>query len=398
MAPSLFPKLVPSQPQIGVVVYGNPDYYPPTIHAVHLLAETYDIVLAANDCEPAHWRYPPNVTVHRLGPYIRVADVYTMSMVAKVGRFGRFVAMLTQILRSVSLVYAYDDFGFVAAWLSLRWMGRTVPVIYHNHDLELATAGFSLSALVRRLRSRFVPTAAALVFPEKDRARVFREAIPAAQAVPLHICPNFPRLDFYPLLANWDERLRDRFARQECLLQGTLSQASSVPQILAAIAPGQTLVLAGPIADEATQKAMAAAPPNVVYVGRLPYAELRDRTGQATLGLCLYQVSSHPNSRYSASATNKVFEYAACGLPVVVCDFPTYREFLGQEPWVRFADPADPQSIAAAIAEILADLETYRTMAQAARRAFETKFNYDTAFAPVARFIADQVAAQSCYA
>ncbi|MGQ9866196.1 MAG: glycosyltransferase family protein [Pseudanabaenaceae cyanobacterium] len=374
----------PSRPLIGVVLYGNPDYYPPTINAVHLLAEVYDVVVAANDCDPPHWPYPANVAVYRLGPYMAVADVYTQSVLAKLWRFGRFVAMLARVLRQVSLVYAYDDFGFVAAWLSLRLMGRTVPVIYHNHDLTLADTGWSLSAWVRRRRSQFVPGAAAIVFPEKDRARVFQAAIPAlGDCAPILICPNFPRLTFYELPDDFAPALPDRFARQACLLQGTLSQTSSVPQILAAIAPSQTLILAGPIADEATQQALAAAPPHVLYLGRLPYAHLKERTWQATLGLCLYQIQADPNSQYHASACNKIFEYAACGLPVVVSDGPNYREFLGQEPWVRFADPTDPQAIATAIAEILQDLETYRTMALAARQAFETKFNYEIAFEPV---------------
>jgi len=82
------------------------------------------------------------------------------------------------------------------------------------------------------------------------------------------------------------------------------------------------------------------------------------------------------------SASNKLFEYAAMGLPVVVPDRESYRDFLGDAEWVSYADVAHPRSIAHAIASIFADRERYVAMSRAARRAFEEKYNYERVFAP----------------
>ena len=85
---------------------------------------------------------------------------------------------------------------------------------------------------------------------------------------------------------------------------------------------------------------------------------------------------------YVASASNKLFEYAAMGLPVIVPDRENYRDFLGDAEWVTYADIEQPESIARAITSIFADRERYVAMSRAARRAFEDQYNYERVFAP----------------
>ncbi|MBL0174103.1 MAG: glycosyltransferase [Ignavibacteria bacterium] len=87
--------------------------------------------------------------------------------------------------------------------------------------------------------------------------------------------------------------------------------------------------------------------------------------------------------RTTRPATNKLFEYAACGLPVIVPDTEPYRAYLGQESWCAFADPERPDSIAQAAKTFLTDIEMYERSCRAARNAFETKLNFETAFLPV---------------
>ncbi|MGH7924202.1 MAG: glycosyltransferase, partial [Candidatus Binatus sp.] len=82
------------------------------------------------------------------------------------------------------------------------------------------------------------------------------------------------------------------------------------------------------------------------------------------------------------SASNKLFEYAAMGLPVVVPERASYREFLGDAEWVTYADIEEPKSIARAINSIFADGERYAAMSRAARDAFEEHYHYERVFAP----------------
>jgi glycosyltransferase involved in cell wall biosynthesis len=115
--------------------------------------------------------------------------------------------------------------------------------------------------------------------------------------------------------------------------------------------------------------------------GWLPPVEVVARAARASLGLSLYKPVTK-NLEYMGSASNKIFEYAAMGLPAVIPDRASYREFLGDAEWVAYADVEDPQSIARAISTILGDRERYIAMSLAARRAFEERYNYERVFAP----------------
>jgi glycosyltransferase involved in cell wall biosynthesis len=118
------------------------------------------------------------------------------------------------------------------------------------------------------------------------------------------------------------------------------------------------------------------------YLGTLPYKDLQTYTLAATLGFALYKDTNFDRLA-CVTACNKIYEYAACGLPAIVSDFPNYREYLGNEAWVRFADPNDPHSIASAMRDILSDFGNYQAMCLEARKAFEEKYNYESAFAPL---------------
>jgi glycosyltransferase involved in cell wall biosynthesis len=86
---------------------------------------------------------------------------------------------------------------------------------------------------------------------------------------------------------------------------------------------------------------------------------------------------------YIASATNKLFEYAACGLPAIVPDLSNYRDFLRGEEWVAYADPYDPVSIANAAESILANRGEYARRSIAARRYFTERYHYERVFEPL---------------
>jgi glycosyltransferase involved in cell wall biosynthesis len=101
------------------------------------------------------------------------------------------------------------------------------------------------------------------------------------------------------------------------------------------------------------------------------------------------------NRLASASACNKIYERAACGLPVIVSDFSTYRSYLSGESWVRFTNPEDPVEIAAAVKDILSNFEQYKERCLAARQAFEQKFNYKSVFSPLFLKIQELVALNS---
>ncbi|BAZ47936.1 putative glycosyl transferase [Nostoc sp. NIES-4103] len=374
---------------IGILIYANPDHYPPTINAVHLLSEHFDVVLIGRNQDPPFWEYPANVTVHRLGKYTSVKEREQQSAVIKVREYINFVAQASRLFKDVSLLYAYDTFGYTAAYLSLLMKARSIPLIYHNHDLDSQLFPLStLSGWVQRGERQWVHQANFVVFPSQERGFLFQELTNFQGK--LIILPNYPRKSYFPEHQDFANIILKRFENIQILLQGSISVKNSLLELIESLTfldNSIKLKLIGPIQetekslmkDFALDKQVA---DRTQYFMPVPYNELPSHTWLATVGVCLYK-KTDINHQTMGTASNKIYEYAACGLPVIVSDQPNYREHLAGESWVRFADPDDSHSIASAVQDILSDFTKYQAMCLAARQAFEEKYNYESAFSPL---------------
>ena len=107
---------------------------------------------------------------------------------------------------------------------------------------------------------------------------------------------------------------------------------------------------------------------------RVPYDELGAAIAACQIGLVPGQVS--PKNLASFVPT-KLFEYFACGLPVVASDLPSIRQFRAVADWGLLADPSDPAAHARAIGCLLDDPVAMRAKGAQARRAAEEHFCWE---------------------
>jgi glycosyltransferase involved in cell wall biosynthesis len=112
---------------------------------------------------------------------------------------------------------------------------------------------------------------------------------------------------------------------------------------------------------------------NVDYVGLVPHNEVAEHLRGAVAGLATLL----PTPNHLISSPIKVFEYMAMGLPVIMSDFPQWRQLLGGVECVLFVDPARPEQIATAMRELLADPERRARMGEIARQAVLEKFVWE---------------------
>jgi glycosyltransferase involved in cell wall biosynthesis len=112
------------------------------------------------------------------------------------------------------------------------------------------------------------------------------------------------------------------------------------------------------------------------------YDEVLQFTVGADVGHGLYE-PSHVNNVHIATASNKIMEYMACGVPVLVSDRPGLRDLVQNHRCGVCADESSPEAIAAAVNALLRHREQAADMGKAGRHAFETVFCYERQFAPV---------------
>jgi glycosyltransferase involved in cell wall biosynthesis len=385
------PAAAARRPCILVVMYSNPDYHPPTVNGVRMMSERFEVhIVCRNDVGP-RVEWPPAVTVERIGSAKTEADKQAAAAVRKLAEFAAFARAARRAAArfSPAVIYAYDAMGFAVA----AWVARAYPaalLIFHSHELPALErrSPRSLQPWVMRYALDHTHDADLVVFPSAPRARVWMAA--AHDERRACIVPNASSLRFYHPPADFTDLIARRFARRRVVYLGSLGPINGHREAVRALAMLDrdiALDLIGSaepaFRDELTALARELGiDKRVDLAGWLPDALREERVSAACAGLVLYQ-PANPNWEHAGSSPNKIFEYAAMGLPVVAPDLPSYREFFAADEWVAYADPEDPASIARAIEFILADRERYIAMSLAARRAHEEKYNYEHVFAPV---------------
>ncbi len=377
------------KPRLLITIYANPDYYPPTVYAVRILSRHFAIHILCRNMDKPIEEWPSEVTIERIGEYASAREKEAAGSGAKLIEYAKFAARTRALIEQMqpAAVYLYDPHAYVASMLG-RIGRRSTVLMFHLHELP-ETQNLSWSSLegwIVWAALRGTRSAAAVVCPEKFRAGHWLMAARDSRA-PI-IVPNCPDRNYFPEPRDWSEKIASRFRAREVVYVGHVSADNGHLEGLRALAMTDAIRMRviGSYRPEfgtafntlARELGIAE---RVSLDGWLPRDELMARAAAAGAGLSLHRPVTK-GLEYLGSASNKLFEYAAMGLPVVVPDRESYRDFLGDAEWVTYADIERPESIARAISSIFADRERYAAMSRAARRAFEEQYNYERVFAP----------------
>ena len=112
---------------------------------------------------------------------------------------------------------------------------------------------------------------------------------------------------------------------------------------------------------------------SVNYVGFVGRQEVKKMLSVSKVGL----VTLYPTSNYLDSLPIKMFEYMACGLPLVVSNFPYWIELLKNESCAVFVDPKNENEIASALDYLLENDKLSIEMGQRGRQSVLLKFNWE---------------------
>jgi glycosyltransferase involved in cell wall biosynthesis len=107
---------------------------------------------------------------------------------------------------------------------------------------------------------------------------------------------------------------------------------------------------------------------------------------QCDVGLSLIPHSTGDlNMNAMTGASNKPFDYLACGLALLVSDLPNWREMFAAPGYGKCCNPEDADSIALAIRWFLENPRKMRAMGAAGRLQIQMEWNYETQFGNVLR-------------
>lgn len=282
------------------------------------------------------------------------------------------VTMLRRALAERADVYHFHDPELIPVGLALKAFGKTVVYDVHEDVPKQILHKFWIKDAIKK------PLAAATRFVEGVGARAFDLLVTAtpsiAERFPAHktiVCQNFPELD----LAS--SRNETPFAdRQNAFVYvGGLSRQQGLFEMLAAfeqLPETETGVLAGKFKQSQDEAMATPGWRHVRWPGVLTRPEVVEILRDGRVGLVL----NHPITNYIDAYSTKMFEYMACGLPVICSNFPLWTKIVSESGCGEAVDPFDTDAVAAALNRYLDDPDLAARTGEAGRQAIMASYNW----------------------
>ena len=370
------------------VIYTNPDYYPPVINSAHVLSQAghKQTIVSRLYKAPTGVIYPPDLEV------IRVEPTTAHSLLEFLG-FIQHVLGSSRYKRYKADVYiGHDAHGFLVARL-LAWRDRR-PLVYHCHDFTDVPKTFG-ARLVSWFERLFARTADLMIVPDAERGKVISERLHLKR--PPVIAANTPLYvpDQSEGILKTTLREMGYCFEKIVLRQGRIDEGHCIDVTVRSIPfwknPQWGFVIVG-VTNEPYKAYLLKLASELGVLDRfviLPpvrYPNVLKYTIEADIGHAMYAPTNF-NHTYSNTASNKLMEYMACGIPVILTHRAHHQQFLDQYQVGVTADMEDPESIAEAVNFLLGNPEIAMQMGMVGRKTFAEHFCYNLQYHPVLAYL-----------
>ena len=376
-------KRVPT-PRVLYVQYTNPAVYPPLEHSSHLLAKAgwQVLFLGTGALGAGALRFLPHdrITVRQM-PFCPAGWQQKLHYL----RFCFWVLWWTICWRP-RWVYASDPLSCPIVILLSFLLG--VRVIYHEHDSPAATSNSPFIRLCLAARRSLARRAEMCILPNQRRAEAFaQEMAKGPNIFCVWNCPTQEEIASPRQSHNGNELW--------VLYHGSIVPIRLPPTVLHALTKLPASVQLRVIGYEtvghrgyvrhlqetASQLGLGE---RVQFLGAMPRGELLAWCHRCDVGLAFMPKDSDDiNEQAMTGASNKPFDYLACGLALLVTDLPDWRKMYVESDYALVCDPDDPESIAVALRWFLDHPDAMHKMGEQGRQRIAAEWNYETQFALV---------------
>jgi len=372
---------------ILVVIYSHPELYPPTLNAIEELSKNNDrVILLYNNVAESAWDYPENVEIVNSSKYIYWRSLMQASLLIKIKYFFLFTLKLYSIIKKEKpeKILIYDPMALLS--YSMLKMVKKIKksVWYHSHDmiqLEL-TNRFSLTRWAYYNEKKSFKWINYFTLPTEQRKKYFDlTSFKGKYAV----LPNFPSLSIYK---KFYKGKKVPLKEIRIIFQGFIDNGHGIDEILKLLNTKifnieMKLVLKGYIGDDYKNHIILLAEEykinldKILFVDKGPYKTVPELASTCTIGIGINTKTDPTNSTLGTSS-NKIYEYAALGLPVLLFDAPQFKEYLQKYNWAIFTNLTSMDLIN----KISYIVENYDEFSKSAYNSFVEELNFEKAFIP----------------
>lgn len=379
--------------KILYIQYTNPACYPPLEHSSRILADNgwKALFLGTWDFTGRVLHFPPhpNITVRRIsfcpGGWFQKLH-YLL--------FCLWIFCQTLMWKPI-WIYASDPLSCPVGLL-LSYI-RSLKVIYHEHDSPSSMSSMTyFMRLILWARGRLSRRANLCILPNEQRAKLFEKEMGNLKKIlPVYNCPLKEEISI----------TRKEYSRNGLwvIYYGSIGPSRLPLTVLKALTkmPGEiklkiigyeTIGHTGYIKQLQKLASQLEISNRVEFIGTLPTRrELLKHCRDCDIGLAFMPYGSEDvNEQTMAGASNKPFDYLACGLALLVSDLPDWRKMYVEPGYGLTCNPEDPESIATGLRWFLEHPTEMRRMGELGRQRIVTEWNYEKQFEPVLKILSER--------
>jgi glycosyltransferase involved in cell wall biosynthesis len=372
------------------IQYTNPAMYPPLQHGARILLKNgWDVTfLGIRGKESGDaLRLPDD-----LGARLKTIPKWGKGWVLKLN-YAVFAIWCRWMVRTKrpQLIYISDPLGGPAGLFAQRATNSTI--IYHEHDSPEQNLKTAIGRVLSWARLAIIRRAKLCVFPNLKRAADLESQTHSSRFLQVMNCPGLDEV------SHICQQFRDHTGLR-VYYHGSIVPDRVPLSIIAALmelpdsvtltivgyetigSQGYTKVLNNEVRYRNLQN-------RVKILGPHQRRELLNLCADHDVGLALIPTDTREaNFKDMAGASVKVFEYLACGIPVLVSEVADFDKLFVQSGFALACEPRNAHSIAEALTWFLDHPEARVAMGKRGRDRVLTDWNYECQFAPVLNALA----------
>lgn len=274
--------------------------------------------------------------------------------------------MLALFRSRADIFHAHDLQALPWVWIVARLRRR--PVIYDAH--EISTDRTSLKRLARMIsvvEGFLARRSSAMITTTDMRADYFVEQYGVSRPLVLQNRPHFRAVQR-------SNRLREKLGIKDklplVLYQGGLQPGRGLErlvELIPEVVDARFVFLGGGVLRKKLEARAAELGEEwrTHFLPAVPWEELAEWTASADIGV---QLLENTCLNHYTTDSNKIFEYAMAGLPVLASDFPEIRRIVLDNGFGFVVDPGDSTAIRSSLRSLVTDSNTREILAEAAVR------------------------------
>ena len=360
--------------------------YQVTVHALHTPGITTERETLGSGVRVVRversllWKWRKRNTSSSAGPGISTGTTTAVGPIGKISfsrraprimaRLWTHLGLIAQMVKSrPDVVHAHDVNTLPTAWLAAV-LTRS-PLIYDAHEISTGREGYaSFRSLVGCVEKRLMPRAAGTITTTDTRAKFFARAYGITRPLVLQNRPCLASIER-------SQRIREELQLDQpwpiVIYQGGLQQGRGLERLVEVAAQVEdayfVFIGAGRLETMLMDRARSMKiESRVRFIPTVPLQELLHYMASADIGV---QPIENTCLNHFSTDSNKLFEYVQAGLPVVASDLPEIRRVVNEHELGILVPAGNSGALAAAINELVRDLEKRARFCDNANRAAE---------------------------